>query len=49
LLEGYRGLLARKDRMAAPDRRHLGSDREWIVEMYEARGKPEEAVEWRQQ
>jgi hypothetical protein len=47
LLEGYRGMLVRKDRMADSDQRHLDSAREWIVQMYEAWGKLEKAVEWK--
>jgi hypothetical protein len=47
LLEGYRGMLARKDLIAAPDRHHLDSAHEWIVQMYIAWGKPEKAAEWR--
>jgi tetratricopeptide (TPR) repeat protein len=47
LLEGYRGMLARKDRIEVPDRGHLDSVHEWIVEMYEAWGKPGKANDWR--
>jgi tetratricopeptide (TPR) repeat protein len=47
LLEGYRGMLARKDRMAVPDRYHLDLAREWLVQLYHAWGKPETAAEWR--
>jgi hypothetical protein len=47
LLEGYRGMLARKDRIEVPDRSHLDSVHEWIVEMYEAWGKPGKANDWR--
>jgi len=46
LLEGYRGMLARKDRIAVPDRYHLDRAREWIVRLYQAWGKPEKAAEW---
>lgn len=48
LLEGYRGMLTRKDRISMPDRRHLDSAREWILQMYEAWGKPDKAAEWKQ-
>jgi eukaryotic-like serine/threonine-protein kinase len=47
LLEGYRGLVERKDMMAVPDRYRLRSTREWIVQMYKAWGKSEKAVEWK--
>jgi hypothetical protein len=48
LLEGYRGMLARKDLIAVPNWRHLDSAREWIVQMYKSWGKPERARELRQ-
>jgi serine/threonine protein kinase len=48
LLEGYRGMLARKDLIAVPNWRHLDSAREWIVQMYKSWGKPEKARELRQ-
>ncbi len=47
LLEGYQGMLARKNRMAVPDWYHLDRAREWIVELYRAWGKPMKAAEWR--
>jgi len=47
LLEGYRGMLARKDRIAVPNRRHLSSANEWILQLYAAWGKPEKAAQWR--
>lgn len=46
LLEGYQGMLARKDRMGVPNWYYLDRAREWIVRLYEAWGKPEKAVEW---
>ena len=46
LLEGYRGMLARKDRIAVPDRYRLDRAREWIVQLYRAWGKPENVAEW---
>jgi tetratricopeptide (TPR) repeat protein len=47
LLQGYQGMAARKQRIAVPDRYHLDRAREWIVQLYEAWGKPEKAAEWR--
>ena len=47
LLEGHRGMLARKDGIAVPDRYHLDRAREWIVQLYKAWGKPDEAAQWR--
>jgi len=46
LLEGYRGMLARKDRIGVPDRYHVDRAREWLVRLYGAWGKPEKAAEW---
>jgi len=46
LLEGYQGMLARKERVAAPYRYHLERARESIVQLYQAWGKPEKAAEW---
>lgn len=46
LLEGYQGMLARKDSIAAPDRYHLELAHQWIVEFYKAWGKPAKAAEW---
>jgi eukaryotic-like serine/threonine-protein kinase len=47
LLEGYQGMAARKDRMTAPDWYHLDRAREWIVQLYQAWGKPEKSAEWK--
>ena len=44
LLEGYQGMLARKDRIDVPDWYHLDRAREWIVHLYRAWGKPEKAA-----
>jgi eukaryotic-like serine/threonine-protein kinase len=48
LLEGYQGMVERKDRIAVPDRHHLDRARQWIVQLYETWGKPEKAAEWKQ-
>ena len=47
LLEGYQGMLARKDRIAVPDWYHLDRAREWIVQLYKDWSKPGKAAEWR--
>ena len=47
LLEGYQGMLALKERMAAPDWYHLDRAREWIVQLYYSWGKPAKASPWR--
>jgi serine/threonine protein kinase/Tfp pilus assembly protein PilF len=47
LVEGYAGMEARKDRIAVPDRYHVGGAREWLVQLYESWGKPVQAAEWR--
>jgi len=46
LLEGYQGMLARKDRIGAPDQYHLKLAHQWLVQLYEAWGKPDNAAEW---
>jgi tetratricopeptide (TPR) repeat protein len=48
LIEGYQGMAARKDRMGAPDRYHLERGCEWLIQLYQAWGKPDKAAEWRQ-
>ena len=45
LLEGYQGMLARKERIAVPDWYHLDRAREWLAQMYQAWGKPGKAGE----
>ena len=47
LLDGYRGMFARKDQMGVPNWRHLDRARDWIVQLYRAWGKQEKAVEWK--
>ena len=47
LLEGYNGMLARKERMWAPNWYHLDRARAWLAELYEASGQPAKAVAWR--
>jgi hypothetical protein len=47
LLAGYQGMADRKDRIAVPDWYHLDRGREWIVQLYEAWGKPAKAAEWK--
>jgi hypothetical protein len=47
LLEGYQGMVVRKDRIAVPDQYHLERAREWLVQFYRSWGKPEKAAEWR--
>ena len=42
LLEGYRGMLARKDRIGVPDRYHLQLAHQWLVQLYKDWGKAAE-------
>jgi hypothetical protein len=46
LVEGYRGMLARKDKIAISDRYFLDRACGWIVSLYEAWGKPAKAAAW---
>jgi tetratricopeptide (TPR) repeat protein len=48
LLEGYQGMLARKDRIGVPDWYHLERADEWIINLYQDWGKPAKAAEWQQ-
>jgi hypothetical protein len=41
-------MVARKDQIAVPNWRNLHDTHEWIVQMYEAWSKPDEATEWKQ-
>ena len=47
LLEGYQGMAVRKDRIDVPDWYHVDRAREWIVQLYQAWGKPAKTAEWR--
>ena len=46
LLEGYAGMLARKDVMGAPNQYQLNLAKQWIVDLYRSWGKPEKVSEW---
>ena len=43
LLEGYQGMLARKERMAVSDWYHLDRAREWVVRLCQVWDKPAKA------
>jgi eukaryotic-like serine/threonine-protein kinase len=47
LLEGYQGMLARKDSIDVPDRYHLDLAHRWVVQLYQAWDKPVKAAEWK--
>ncbi len=47
LLEGYGGMMAHKDLIAAPNRYYLDRVRGWIIQLYVDWGKPAKAAEWR--
>jgi len=47
LLQGYQGMLARKEKMGVPYLYHLDRARKWLVQLYQAWGKPEQAAAWR--
>ncbi len=46
LLEGYQGMLVRKNRMGASYWYHLDRARDWLVQLYQGWGKPDKAAEW---
>jgi tetratricopeptide (TPR) repeat protein len=45
LVDGYRGMIERKDRIAPPDWYFVDKAHEWLVQFCRASGKPREAVE----
>jgi tetratricopeptide (TPR) repeat protein len=47
LLEGYRWMLSRKDRIGQSNCVHLENARGWLVELYVAWGKPQKATEFK--
>jgi tetratricopeptide (TPR) repeat protein len=47
LMEGYQGLMERKGRMDVPDWYYVDRAHEWLVQLYQAWGKPEKAAEWK--
>ena len=49
LVEGYRGLEMLKDGVSAGARSHIERTRRWIVELYQAWGKPAKAAEWQKE
>jgi eukaryotic-like serine/threonine-protein kinase len=46
LLEGYQGMLARKDRIDVAYRYDLDLAHQWLVRLYQAWGRPAKAAEW---
>jgi eukaryotic-like serine/threonine-protein kinase len=47
LLEGYQGMLTRKNRISVPDQYHLDRAHEWLIQLYVDWGKPDKASAWR--
>jgi eukaryotic-like serine/threonine-protein kinase len=47
LLQGYQGMLARKERIAVPNRSHLDRAHDWLIQLYREWEKPEKVAEWR--
>jgi eukaryotic-like serine/threonine-protein kinase len=48
LIEGYTGTEARKNQLAVPESYHLDRARDWLVQLYQAWGKPVKVAEWRE-
>jgi tetratricopeptide (TPR) repeat protein len=46
LVEGYQGMLQRRDHMGIDDIYHLERARDWLVRLYKDWGKPEKAAQW---
>jgi hypothetical protein len=49
LLQGYQGMKERQAKIPEPAKRALTEALERLVQLYEAWGKPDEAVRWRQE
>ena len=47
LIEGYQGMLAKKQVISIPDRYYLDLAGKWLVRLYKDWGKPEKVTEWR--
>jgi hypothetical protein len=47
LLAGYAGLKEREKALPPPDKERLPQAADWLVELYTAAGKPDEAAKWR--
>jgi tetratricopeptide (TPR) repeat protein len=47
LLEGYQGMVARRNQMDVGGSYHLDRAREWLVQLYAAWGQPGKAAEWK--
>jgi hypothetical protein len=47
LLQGYQGMSSRKQQMEVLDWYQMDLAREWLIQLYQAWGKPEKAVAWR--
>lgn len=46
LLDGYQGMLRRKEQIGVADWYHLERARAWLAQLYESWGKPEKAAAW---
>ncbi len=44
LIEGYQGMVARKNRISASDHYHLERAHQWLVQLYKEWGKPDKAA-----
>ena len=47
LLQGYTGMAAQKDGVLMSNWYNLTLTRNWLVELYQARGKPAKAAQWK--
>jgi serine/threonine protein kinase/Flp pilus assembly protein TadD len=47
LVEGYQGMVMRKDRIDIAQQVELGRTREWVVQLYQEWGKPAKVSEWK--
>jgi hypothetical protein len=47
LIEGYRGMVARKGRIEVPNWDYVDRASDWIADLYAVSGKPEKAAKWK--
>ena len=47
LVAGYEGMKAREQAIPARFKKHVPRVLDWIIQFYEARGKPVQAAQWR--
>jgi len=47
LLQGWQGMSSHKEQIGVPELYHVDRAREWLIQLYQSWGKPEQAAAWR--